>query len=97
MGLIRKTASLFSLGAVDLRSDRERIARNTRRTLHEQRSSNRQARREAGRSAWEADAEARYGSLTDSERLGIRQARQRASEAEYERLTGRPFHEPPGG
>jgi len=32
VGLIRKTASLSTLGVVDFRSDKERIARSTRRT-----------------------------------------------------------------
>lgn len=32
MGIIRKAMSISTLGAVDLRSDKERIARSTRRT-----------------------------------------------------------------
>ena len=35
MGLIRKVASLSTLGAIDLRSDRERIARNTAKIAKE--------------------------------------------------------------
>lgn len=35
MGLTRKMLSVGTLGAIDLRSDKERIARNTKRTYKE--------------------------------------------------------------
>jgi hypothetical protein len=35
MGVTRKTLSVFSLGLIDFRSDKERIARSTRRSAKE--------------------------------------------------------------
>lgn len=35
MGLIRKAMSVSTLGMIDYRSDKERIARSTRKTSHE--------------------------------------------------------------
>ena len=37
MGLIRKVTSMSTLGLVDFRSDKERIARSTRQSAHEAR------------------------------------------------------------
>ncbi|MFE6747409.1 hypothetical protein ACFVGM_16260 [Kitasatospora purpeofusca] len=35
MGVFRKATSLMTIGLVDFRSDKERIARNTKRTVKE--------------------------------------------------------------
>ncbi|WP_031467108.1 hypothetical protein [Sciscionella sediminilitoris] len=40
MGMIRKTTSMITFGAVDFRSDKERIARNTKKGAKELRKQN---------------------------------------------------------
>jgi hypothetical protein len=46
MGVTRKAISMCSMGLVDFRSDKERIARSGRKTLHAQRRGNRLVRRQ---------------------------------------------------
>jgi hypothetical protein len=55
MGLIRKTASMSTLGLIDFRSDKERIARNTKRTMKAVRS---QTEQQAQLAAIQAEASA---------------------------------------
>jgi len=47
VGLIRKTMSLSSMGLIDFRSDKERIARNTKKTAKNTRESLKLARQQA--------------------------------------------------
>jgi hypothetical protein len=49
MGLIRKLTSASTLGAVDYRSDKERTARNTKKTAKELKRANDIAERESRR------------------------------------------------
>jgi hypothetical protein len=47
MGLIRKTMSISTMGMIDLRSDKERIARSTRQTAKATRASLKLAKEQA--------------------------------------------------
>lgn len=48
MGVTRKLLSVCSAGLIDLRSDKERVARSARKTLHATRAGNRLLRRAGG-------------------------------------------------
>lgn len=44
MGIIRKTTSVLTLGLVDFRSDRERLARNSKKILKEMKKANKSSK-----------------------------------------------------